>query len=76
MNTTFQIVFSLLKWISKITGFTYNEVNIIAYYTVSSVLICVVFPAIVFVVIFHYAYPKFLRTIVRHFSSSGEPPQN
>ncbi len=34
MNTTFQIVYSLLKWIAQITGFTYNEVNIIAYFIV------------------------------------------
>lgn len=119
MNTIFQIVYLLLKWISEVTGFTYNEVNIIAYYIilpfayvvladrilkkhvlkilyvvgvavcllsirnftefsdwlfqksvdfllsfqflgwnyiVSSVLICVVFPAIVFLVMFYYAY--------------------
>ncbi len=122
MSAIFQIVYSLLLWISEVTGFTYNEVNIIAYYivlpfafvmladrilkthllkifyvagvtvflwwienfsgfsdwlfqksvdfllsfqilgwnyVVSSVLICVVFPAIVFVVMFHFAYPKF-----------------
>lgn len=34
MNTIFQIVYSLLKWIADATGFTYNEVNIIAYYIV------------------------------------------
>ena len=134
MNTTFQIVYSFLKWIAEITGFTYNEVNIIAYYIVlpfayivladrilkrhvlkiiyvvsvaaclliiknfakfsdrlfqnsvdfllsfqflgwnyivSSVLICVVFPAFVFLVMFHFAYPKFFHTIARHFSSPG-----
>ena len=139
MNTAFQIVYIFLKWIAEITGFTYNEVNIIAYYIVlpfayvvladrilkryvlkisyvvgvavclmlikdfttfsdwlfqksvefllsfqflgwnyivSSVLICVVFPAIVFIVMFHFAYPKFCKAIVRHFSSSGDPPQN
>lgn len=131
MNTAFQIVYSLLKWLAEITGFTYNEVNIIAYYIVlplayvvladrilkmhvlkilyvfciavnliiikdftvfsdwlfqksvdfllsfefagwnyivSSVLICVVFPAIVFAVMFHFAYPKFVPTIFRHLS--------
>ena len=134
MNTIFQIVYSLLKWIADATGFTYNEVNIIAYYivlpfvyviladrilkrhllkityvtgvalcllliddftrfsdwlfqksvhfllslqflgwnyVVSSVLICVVFPAIVFFVMFHFAYPGLITTIGRRFSSSG-----
>jgi hypothetical protein len=75
MDVTFQIVYSLLKWIAEITGLTYNEVNIIAYYIVSSVLICVVFPAIVFVVMFHFAYPKFFRKMLRHLSSAGDSPQ-
>ena len=34
MNATFQIVYLLLQWIAEISGFTYNEVNIIAYYIV------------------------------------------
>jgi len=128
MNSSFQIVFSLLKWIAEITGFSYNEVNIIAYYgilpfayvaladrilkkhvlkivyvvaittivlmiedfsgfsdwlfqksvelllgfellgwdyIVASVLICVVFPAIVFAIMFHFAYPRVVPAIVR-----------
>lgn len=139
MNTTFQIVYSLLKWIAELTGFTYNEVNIIAYYIVlpfayvvladrilkkhvlkilyvvgvtvclfliadftrfsdwlfqksvdfllsfeflgwnyivSSVLICVVFPAVVFMLMFHFAYPKFFPTIGRRLSLAGVSPQN
>ncbi len=139
MNTVFQIVYALLMWISEITGFTYNEVNIIAYYMilpfayvvladrivkthilkvlyvvaisiglffikdftafsdwlfqqsvdfllsfhflgwnyiVSSVLICVVFPAIVFVMMFHFAYPKFFRTIFRQIASSDDSAKN
>ena len=139
MNVVFQIVYSLLKWISQVTGFTYNEVNIIAYYIilpfayvvladrilkkhvlkalyiagvaacllsignfrefsdwlfqksvdfllsfqflgwdymVSSVLICVVFPAIVFLVMFHYAYPRFFGTIFRILSSPDAPPDD
>jgi hypothetical protein len=139
MNATFEIVSSLLKWIAGVTGFTYNEVNIIAYYIVlpfayviladhmlkkhflkilyvtgvtacllrinefssfsdwlfkksvdfllsfqflgwnyivSSVLICVVFPAMVFIVMLHYAFPKFFPAIFRRPSSSGTPPQN
>ena len=139
MNTTFQIVYSLLKWIAEVTGFTYNEVNIIAYYiilpfayviladrilkkhilkifyvvgvsvcllfikdfttfsdwlfrrsvdflvsfhflgwnyVVSSVLICVVFPAVVFVAMFHLAYPGFFPSIIRHLSSSDDRPEN
>ncbi len=139
MNTTFQVVYSLLNWIAEVTGFTYNEVNIITYYIVlpfayviladrilkkhlmkilyaigvtvcllsvddftsfsdwlfqksvdfllsfqllgwnyivSSVLICVVFPAIAFLVMFHYAYPKVFPTIFRRVSSSRESPQN
>ncbi len=139
MNIIFQIVYSLLMWISNVTGFTYNEVNIIAYYIilpfayvmladrilkkhllkvlyvvgisvclffikdfttfsdwlfqrsvdfllsfhslgwnyiVSSVLICVVFPAIVFLVMFHFAFPKFFRAIFRHLSYSDDQLQN
>ena len=139
MNTAFQIVYSLLKWIAEVTGFTYNEVNIIAYYIilpfayviladrilkkhilkilyvvgvsvclffikdfttfsdwlfdqsvdfllsfqflgwnyiVSSVLICVVFPAIVFFVMFHFAYPNLFRSIFRLLSSSRGSPRN
>jgi hypothetical protein len=139
MNTTFQIVSSLLKWIAEVTGFTYNEVNIIAYYIilpfayviladrifqkhvlkilyvvgisvclliitdfkefsdwlfqksvdfllsfqflgwnyiVSSVLICVVFPAVVFIVMFHFAFPKFFPAIGRRLSRAGTPPLN
>ena len=138
MNATFQIVYSFLKWIAEITGLTYNEVNIIAYYIVlpfayvvladrilkrhllkiiyvvgvavcllnikdfakfsdrqfqisvdfllsfqvlgwnyivSSVLICVVFPAIVFLVMLHFAYPKFFQAIARYFFSSGASSQ-
>jgi uncharacterized membrane-anchored protein len=137
MNTTFQIVYSLLKWIAEVTGFTYNEVNIIAYYIilpfayviladrilrghvlkilyvvavsvclfliadftefsdwlfqksvdfllsfqflgcnyiVSSVLICVAFPAVVFIVMFHFAYPKFFPAIGRRLSRAGLHP--
>jgi len=129
MNTAFQIVHDLLLKLSGLTGFTYNEVNIIAYYlilpfayvaladkilkihvlkilyaftllscllaikdfrkfsdwlfnasvdfllafqvigwnyVVSSVLICVVFPGIVFLVMFHFAYPRFFPAILRH----------
>ena len=139
MNAPFQIVYLLLQWIAEISGFTYNEVNIIAYYIalpfayvfladrllkkhilktlyvvgvttglllikdftefsdwlfhksvdfllsfeflgwnyiVSSVLICVVFPGILFLVMFHFAYPGFVRRIGRHFSSSVAPTQN
>ena len=32
MNRIFQIVYELLKWISKISGLTYREVNIIVYF--------------------------------------------
>lgn len=136
MNTTFQIVYSLLKWIAEVSGLTYNEVNIIAYYIilpfayviladrilqkhvlkilyvvgvsvglfliadftefsdwlfqksvdfllsfqflgwnyiVSSVLICVVFPAVVFIVMFHLAFPKFFPAIGRRLSRAGSP---
>jgi hypothetical protein len=136
MNTTFEIVSSLLKWIAEVTGFTYNEVNIIAYYIilpfayiiladrifqkhmlkilyvvgvsvflflitdftrfsdwlfqksvdfllsfqflgwnyiVASVLICVVFPAVVFIVMFHFAFPKFFPAIGLRLSRVGAP---
>jgi len=118
-------------WVSEVTGFTYNEVNVIAYYIilpfvyvmladrimrghwlkifyvlgvavclfmipdftsfsdwlfkksvefllsfqilgwnyiVSSVLVCVVFPAVVFIVMFHFAYPGLFAAIRRRFS--------
>ncbi|MCU0748636.1 MAG: hypothetical protein MUF13_03720 [Akkermansiaceae bacterium] len=136
MNTTFEIVSSLLKWIADLSGFTYNEVNIIAYYIilpfayviladrifqkhmlkslyvvgvsvglflitdftefsdwlfqrsvdfllsfqflgwnyiVSSVLICVVFPAVVFVGMFHFAFPKVFPAIGRRLSRERAP---
>ncbi len=136
MNTTFEIVSSLLKWIAEVSGFTYNEVNIIAYYIilpfayviladrifqkhmlkilyvvgvsvglflitdftefsdwlfqrsvdfllsfqflgwnyiVSSVLICVVFPGVVFIVMFHFAFPKVFPAIRRRLSRAGAP---
>ncbi|MFT5122616.1 MAG: hypothetical protein ACI9TH_003496 [Kiritimatiellia bacterium] len=132
MDITFQMVYSLLMWIAELTGFTYNEVNIIDYYIllpfvyvvladrilekhvlkipyvlgvavglflikgftafsdwlfqasvefllsfhflgwnyiVSSVLICVVFPAIVFGVMVYFAYPKSFKTIIRSSTS-------
>jgi hypothetical protein len=128
MNAAFQIVYLLLMWIAEVTGFSYNEVNIIAYYIVlpfayvvladrilkkqvlkilyvvaitaillsirdfsafsdwlfqksvdfllafevlgwnyivASVLICVVFPAAVFAILFHFAYPMFAPALVR-----------
>ncbi len=34
MNEIFQIVYEFLKWISKITGMTYHEVNIIVYFII------------------------------------------
>jgi hypothetical protein len=132
MNIVFHIVYSLLKLISEITGFTYNEVNIIAYYivlpfayviladkilkrhvlkivyvvsvaggllmikdftafsdwlfqksvdfllsfdifgwnyVVSSVFICVIFPAIVFVGMLYLAYPMFFQAMFRRYST-------
>ncbi len=32
MKTIFQWVYKLLKWISGVTDFSYNEINIIVYY--------------------------------------------
>lgn len=32
MDQIFQFVYDFLKWASKVTGFTYHEVNIISYY--------------------------------------------
>jgi len=34
MDIIFQIVYTALKWISLLTGFTYNEINIIVYYII------------------------------------------
>ena len=130
MNVIFHIVYTFLKMISAITGFTYNEVNIIAYYivlpfayviladkilkknilkiiyvfsvagvllmikdftafsdwlfrksvdfllsfdvfgwnyVVSSVLICVIFPAIVFVGMLYLAYPMFFQAMFQRY---------
>lgn len=138
MNETFQIVYALLMWIAETTGFTYHEVNIIAYYivlpfvyvvladrtmkkhvlkivyvvgvttcllliedftrfsdwlfmksvefllsfqilgwnyVVSSVLICVVFPAIVLGVMLHCAFPIFLRSLARLLGTPTSRPQ-
>ena len=126
MNAVFQLVYSFLMWISNISGFTYNEVNIIGYYIIlpfayvfladrilkshllkityigaitvgllvipsfnqfsdwlfdasvrfllslqvfgwnyiiSSVLVCVLFPGIVLMVMFLFAYPGIYRKL-------------
>ena len=143
MNAIFHIVYSALMFISEVTGLTYNEVNIIAYYmilpfiyvaladkiwrkhllkiayigamtitlflipdfsafsdwlflesvrfllsfqmfgwdyTVSSVLICVIFPGIVLMAMIHLAYPQLLRILRFGFSDRIEfdpnPPKN
>src|SRR5215831_4459467 len=34
MNLVFRIVADSLNWVASITGFTYNEINIIAYYII------------------------------------------
>ncbi|ADV50519.1 hypothetical protein Celal_3249 [Cellulophaga algicola DSM 14237] len=34
MDRIFQAVYNILKWISKISGLTYHEVNIIIYYII------------------------------------------
>jgi hypothetical protein len=34
MNFVFRIVADGLEWIASVTGFTYNEINIIAYYII------------------------------------------
>jgi hypothetical protein len=34
MNFVFRIVADSLEWIASVTGFTYNEINIIAYYII------------------------------------------
>lgn len=136
MESVFQLVYAVLKWIESLTGFTYQEVNIIAYYlilplayliladrilkrhifkllyllviaaglfliqdftafsdwlfqksvtflrsfrflgwnyVVSSVLICVVLPGIVFMIMLHKAYPNFFRRIFHHFIPWEEP---
>ena len=138
-DRVFQFVYSILMRIAELTGFYYNEVNIIAYYivlpfayifllerimkthvlkifyvsgitatllltgdfstssdwlfrksvefllsfeilgwnyVVSSVLICVVFPAIVFILMFHFAYPqaaRSLRRLARKSRASDQP---
>ncbi|MBV1923163.1 MAG: hypothetical protein KUG68_03950 [Flavobacteriaceae bacterium] len=32
MNETFDVVYRILKWFSKLTGWTYHEINIIVYF--------------------------------------------
>jgi hypothetical protein len=139
MNTVFHIVYSILMAISEITGFTYNEVNVIAYYivlpfayviladkilkihvlkilyvgaiaaalffikdfsefsdwlfqasvdfllsfeifgwsyVVSSVFICVIFPAIVFSGMFYFAYPRVFRALFGQFPKENQRPQD
>ena len=34
MNSVFVIVARLLEWVARLTGLTYNEINIVAYYMV------------------------------------------
>lgn len=40
MNAIFKWVYEFLKWISKITGFTYREINIIVYFIIIPSLFC------------------------------------
>lgn len=34
MTSIFNLVYQLLKWLSKISGFTYREINIIVYFII------------------------------------------
>jgi len=34
MNELFNLIYKLLKWLSKLTGLTYREVNIIVYFII------------------------------------------
>ena len=34
MNEIFKVVYGILKWISKITGLTYHEINIVVYFII------------------------------------------
>ncbi len=34
MTSVFDLVYQLLKWLSKISGFTYREINIIVYFII------------------------------------------
>ena len=34
MNELFDIIYSLLKWLSRLTGLTYREVNIVVYFII------------------------------------------
>lgn len=34
MSKVFDLVYQLLKWLSKISGFTYREINIIVYFII------------------------------------------
>lgn len=43
MNLIFKIVYAILKWFSAVTGFSYNEINIIAYYIVIPLIFCHLF---------------------------------
>jgi len=46
MNLVFQIVANSLDWIASITGFTYNEINIIGYYIILPFLYVALFDRI------------------------------
>ena len=39
MNVIFILVYALLTWISSVTGLTYHEINIVAYYFVLPALL-------------------------------------
>ncbi|SNR16749.1 conserved membrane protein of unknown function [Tenacibaculum jejuense] len=34
MDKIFKWIYELLKWLAKITGFSYNEINVIVYYII------------------------------------------
>jgi hypothetical protein len=142
MEIIFYIVYQILMVISQVTGFSYNEINIIVYYimlpfvyvfladkilkknilkllyivsvvailiaipdfkgfsdwlfaasvdyllsfhlfgwnyVVSSVMVCVIFPSVVFLGMLHFAYPRFypwLYQILFHRSDGANKPEN
>jgi len=41
MNEIFKLVYAFLKWISKITGFTYREINSIVYFIIVPFIECI-----------------------------------
>lgn len=75
MSPIFYIVYQALEWLSSITGLSYEEVNIIVYYTLAPLIFFALVDKILGKPIFLLAFSTFLiatGTQVRDFSLFSE----